>query len=139
MSGLSREAECGSAAKAAATTTTATEATATAVAAPTAAVTAAVAAGQAVDAGACRVRLAAALDRLAAGQVQASKLGRLERVDVARQLVAIATATFLLRTITSAVIAARSLATKALLRAWSARCALTTLAAWPLAFALVAT
>jgi hypothetical protein len=48
---------------------------------------------QAVDAGACRVGLAAGLDGLAVGQVQACKLRGLERVDVAGQFVTITWAT----------------------------------------------
>ena len=102
---------------------------------------AAVAAGQAVDAGACRVRLTAALDRLAAGQVQTGKLRGFQRVNVAWQLVAIATAALVLWALTSvtpALIASWALTTKTLLRAWTAWCAFDALTAWALAFALVA-
>ena len=45
--------------------------------------------GQAVDAGAGRVGLAAALDRLAAWQVELGELRGLERVDVAWQFVVV--------------------------------------------------
>jgi hypothetical protein len=104
----------------------------------------AVAAGQAVDAGACRVRLTAALDRLAAGQIQTGKLRGFQRVNVAWQLVAIATAALVLWALTSvsavtpALIASWALTTKTLLRAWTAWCAFDALTAWALTFALVA-
>ena len=84
-----------SAAEAATTTTTvaAAESTATTTAS---AMASAVAAGQAVDAGAGRIGLSTGLHRFAARQVQACKLCCLERVDVARQFVAITGASFAL-------------------------------------------
>ena len=59
----------------------------------------AAAAGQAVDAGAGRVRLATGAHGLAVGQVQARKLCGFERVNVAWQFVAIAPATVLTATL----------------------------------------
>lgn len=61
----------------------------------------AAAAGQAVDAGAGRIRLAAGAHGLAVGQVQARKLCGFERVNVAWQFVAIAPATVLTATLTT--------------------------------------
>src|SRR5574343_1100826 len=73
-------------AKASATTATAVAAKTT-----TAATVTLATGGEAVDAGAGRVGLAAGLDRLAAWQVELGELRGLERVDVARQFVTIAT------------------------------------------------
>jgi len=88
---------CGSATEATATTaTTVTAPVATTVSTtPTAAAMAATAAGQAVDAGAGRVRLTAGADRLAVGQVQACKLCGLQWVDVTWQFIAIVAAAVL--------------------------------------------
>ena len=86
------------AAKAAATAFAATIATAITT---TATAMAAVATGQAVDAGACGIRLAAGAHRLAVGQVQACELGGFQGVDVSWQLVAIVATTVLATALTA--------------------------------------
>ncbi len=112
-------------AKASATTATAVAAKTT-----TAATVALATGGEAVDAGAGRVGLAAGLDRLAARQVQLGELRRLEGVDVARQLVTIA------RTAIAVGIAVTALTALALaFGAWTAGM-LWTVLALTLAFAM---
>jgi hypothetical protein len=77
--------------------------------------------GQAVDAGAGGVGLAAGLDRLATGQVQLGELRGLERIDVARQFIAIARAAIAVLVLLTALAVALTLAfgarTTGLLRA----------------------
>ncbi len=105
---------CGSA-----TVTAAVSAT-TAKAATTAAATAmtATAAGQAVNAGACWVRLTAGAHGPAVGQVQTRKLRGFQRIDVAWQLVAITTATVLATTLT-ATVGVRTTALTTTFRTWT--------------------
>ena len=120
---------CGSATEATATTAAAKAAVATAatvaatiataVTTTTAATPAAVAAGQAVDAGAGRVRLATGAHRLAVGQIQTRKLCGFQGVDVAWQLVAIAALAIVLA-LTASMTAATVRATA--LRAGTTRC-----------------
>lgn len=89
--------------------------------------------GEAVDAGAGRVGLAAGLDRLAARQVELGELRGLERIDVARQLVTIAQAAI---AVGIAVTALTALALTALaFGAWTAGM-LWTVLALTLAFAM---
>jgi hypothetical protein len=122
---------CGSATKATATAAVATAlaaAVATTATATATATMAATAAGQAVDAGAGRVRLATGAYGLAVGQVQACKLRGLQGVDVSWQLVAIATSMVLTTPLTNTVgVGAPSIATT--FRAWTvARAATLTVA-----------
>jgi hypothetical protein len=88
------------AATAAAKTTAAT--IAAAVTPTTAATMASTTAGQTVNAGACRVRLAAGANRLAVGQVQACKLRCFQGINVTWQLV-IVVATVLAATLWATV------------------------------------
>ena len=114
-----------SATKTAAVATAAIAATiATAIATTTTTTTtmAAAPAGQAVDAGAGRVRLAAGAHGLAVGQVQACKLRGLQRIDVAWQLVTIVFVT-LLTTALSAPVGATAFTTT--FRTWAAWCGTT--------------
>jgi hypothetical protein len=80
---------------------------------------AAATAGQAVDAGAGRVWLAAGAHGLAVGQIKTRKLRGFERVDVAWQFVAIVTATVLV----AAALTTTARATT--FRAWASRCGTT--------------
>jgi hypothetical protein len=93
--------------------------------------------GQAVNAGAGRVGLAARLDRLAARQVQLGKLRGFERINVARQLITVAWTTV---TVGIAVAALAALAWPALALALAFRtrtaCLLRTVLARTLAIAM---
>jgi hypothetical protein len=112
-----------SATKTAAVATAAIAATiASAIASTTTATMAAAPAGQAVDAGAGRVRLAAGAHGLAVGQVQACKLRGLQRIDVAWQLITIVFVT-LLTTALSAPVGATAFTTT--FRTWAAWCGTT--------------
>ena len=121
---------CGSATEATATTAAAKAAVATAIAATiatavtttTAATTAAVAAGQAVDAGAGRIRLATGAHRFAVGQIQTRKLRGFQGVDVAWQLVAIVTATVLTTPVSAAMARLWATTGTTALRTGTARC-----------------
>ena len=124
--------QCGSATEATATAATAKAAVATTIAATiatavtttttTASTTAAVAAGQAVDAGAGRVRLPTGAHRFAVGQIQTRKLCGFQGVDVAWQLVAIAAVAIVLAL--AATMSATTVRATAL-RAGTTRCGTT--------------
>ena len=125
---------CGLATEATATTAAAKAAVATAIAATTvtaatttatatATATAAVAAGQAVNAGAGGVWLAAGSNRFAVGQIQTCKLGGFQGIDVAWQLVTVIAAAVLTTRVAAFTMAAlRATAWTTALWAWTTRC-----------------
>ena len=97
-----------------AVTTAAAVAVATATETTTTTAVALATGGHAVDAGAGRVGLTAGFDRFAARQVESGELRGLERVDVARQLVAITAWATVTVGVALAALTARALATLAL-------------------------
>ena len=115
--------QCVSASEATATAAIASTVATAVAATATAATMAATTAGQAVDAGAGRIGLAAGANGLAVRQVQTRKLRGVQGVDVARQLVAIVASAVLITGVFAAAVATLWAATwTATFRTRTARC-----------------